>query len=154
MHSEDNTHGRIGIPLEGVKVKLIDWTEGGYSVNDKPNPRGEIMICGDCVVTGYYELPDENKESFICDSNGERWFMTGDIAEVLHDGSFKIIDRKKDLTKLANGEFISLGKVLIIVLIINITVNSQFIFRSKLHSSRVDMWTTFAFVRHRTLTNC
>jgi long-chain acyl-CoA synthetase len=39
------------------------------------------------------------------------WFFTGDIAEIFPDGTFKIIDRKKDLIKLANGEFFSLGKV-------------------------------------------
>lgn len=39
--------GKIGAPLNGVKCRLLDWPEGGYSVHDKPNPRGEIVIGGD-----------------------------------------------------------------------------------------------------------
>lgn len=35
----------------------------------------------------------------------------GDIGEVDERGCFKIIDRKKDLLKLQQGEYISLGKV-------------------------------------------
>ena len=46
-----------------------------------------------------------------CLPKGERWFYTGDIGEFYPDGTLKIIDRKKDLLKLAHGEYISLGKV-------------------------------------------
>ena len=35
----------------------------------------------------------------------------GDIGHALPDGTFKIIDRKKDLVKLQMGEYVSLGKV-------------------------------------------
>lgn len=56
-------------------------------------------------------MPKETAESFIVDSQGERWFETGDIGEVLPNGCLKIIDRRKDLQKLANGEFVSLGKI-------------------------------------------
>lgn len=53
----------------------------------------------------------ETQESFKVDPDGTRWFESGDIGEVLPNGSLKVIDRKKDLIKLANGEFISLGQV-------------------------------------------
>lgn len=56
-------------------------------------------------------MPKETAESFKEDADGTRWFETGDIGEVLPDGTLRIVDRKKDLVKLANGEFISLGKV-------------------------------------------
>ena len=111
MHLDDLSYGRIGIPLEGVNVKLIDWKEGGYLTSDKPNPRGELVIGSDIVALGYYKLPDMTDEAFYSDKEGIRWFHTGDIGEVYPDGSFKIIDRKKDLIKLSNGEYISLGKV-------------------------------------------
>lgn len=40
-----------------------------------------------------------------------RYFCTGDIGEMREDGSIAIIDRKKDLVKLAHGEYVALAKV-------------------------------------------
>ena len=110
MDFHDLSFGRVGAPLNGVRVRLIDWPEAGYSINDKPNPRGEILIGGLMITRGYYKLDDQTTLNYF-NENGFRWFITGDIGEVFPDGTFKIIDRKKDLIKLANGEFISLGKV-------------------------------------------
>ena len=111
MTQDDLSFGRTGVPLEGMKFYLEDWDEGGYSVNDKPNPRGEIIGGGDQVALGYYKKPEETAKDFFVDEEGCRWFRSGDIGEIFPDGTLKIIDRKKDLIKLSNGEFISLGKV-------------------------------------------
>ncbi|OTF78687.1 hypothetical protein BLA29_010238, partial [Euroglyphus maynei] len=88
-----------------------DWPEGGYSANDKPNPRGEIVVGSRQVALGYYKKPEETAKDFFVDDEGCRWFRSGDIGEMFPDGTLKIIDRKKDLVKLSNGEFISLGKI-------------------------------------------
>ncbi len=40
-----------------------------------------------------------------------RWFRTGDIAELMPNGTLRIVDRRKDLVKLQLGEYVSLGKV-------------------------------------------
>lgn len=111
MHVNDISIGRSGVPYDSVKFYLKDWPEGGYSNEDKPNPRGEIVVGGDTVAQGYYKLPEETKEAFLVDDDGTRWFVTGDIGEIFPDGTIKIIDRKKDLTKLGNGEFISFGRI-------------------------------------------
>lgn len=100
---------RIGAPFSGIKIKLIDWPEGGYRPTDKPYPRGEIVIGGNNVAVGYYKNQQLTKE-FFKNENGIRWFHTGDIAQVYPNGSFKIIDRKKDIIKLQFGEDIALGK--------------------------------------------
>lgn len=50
----DNISGTSGCPLEGVYVRLIDWKEGGYTVHDKPNPRGEIVVGGNTVTKGMH----------------------------------------------------------------------------------------------------
>lgn len=69
-----------------------------------------MIIGGDCVAEGYYRMPEKTREEFV-DEGGRRWFKSGDIAELHHDGCIKIIDRKKDLVKLQAGEYVSLGKV-------------------------------------------
>merc|ERR1711915_22090 len=84
--------------------------EGGYKVTDKPRPRGELIIGGKCVAKGYFKSSETINEDFLI-QDGQRWFRTGDIGEVDPEGRIKIIDRKKDLVKLALGEYVSLGKV-------------------------------------------
>lgn len=111
MDNDDISIGRSGPPLQGVQIKLVNWQEGGYHVTDQPCPRGEVVIGGGNVATGYYKMPAKTEEDFYSDSKGVRWFRTGDIGQVEADGQLKIIDRKKDLVKLQFGEYISLGKV-------------------------------------------
>lgn len=111
MDRFDHSLGRVGAPYKGVFLKLQAWSEGGYSPEDKPNPRGELIQGGDNVSSGYFKRETETEEAFQVDSSGMRWFVSGDIVEVFSDGTFKIIDRKKYLVKLQHGEYISLGKV-------------------------------------------
>ncbi|KAI8428366.1 hypothetical protein MSG28_002551 [Choristoneura fumiferana] len=106
----DRSTGRVGAPTTGTDIKLVNWEEGGYRVTNKPFPQGEIVIGGDSVAEGYYRNPIKTKEEFV-DIEGCRWFRSGDIGELHHDGCIKIIDRKKDLVKLQAGEYVSLGKV-------------------------------------------
>ena len=81
----DRKTGRAGAPLLAVKMKLVNWDEGNYRITDKPNPRGEIHIGGHNVALGYYKNPDKTEEDFY-DSEGLRWFRTGDIGEFDEDG--------------------------------------------------------------------
>lgn len=110
MDPHDRSTGRVGAPTTGTLIKLNDWQEGNYRVTNKPFPQGEIVIGGECVAEGYYKNPEKTREEFI-DVDGTRWFKSGDIGELHHDGCIKIIDRKKDLVKLQAGEYVSLGKV-------------------------------------------
>jgi len=120
---DDNTCGSVGPPLQCVCIQLKDWEEGGYRTADKDNAeigcaRGEICIGGPTVSMGYLvdaENPDpavvaKNKEEYF-EENGIRWFRTGDIGAVSANGTIKIIDRKKDLVKLQQGEYVALSKV-------------------------------------------
>ena len=38
------------------------------------------------MALGYFKLPDKTAEDFFTDSNGTRWFRTGDIGEIYEDG--------------------------------------------------------------------
>ncbi|XP_055929616.1 fatty acid CoA ligase Acsl3-like [Argiope bruennichi] len=110
MDIDDYSIGRVGAPVSTCKLRLVNWEEGNYYVTDKPNPRGEVVLGGDCLTLGYFKKPKQTQEAFRIEG-GNRWFYTGDIGEVFPDGTLKIIDRKKDLVKLQFGEYVALGKV-------------------------------------------
>ncbi|XP_016163512.1 long chain acyl-CoA synthetase 9, chloroplastic-like [Arachis ipaensis] len=108
---DDSSVGHVGPPVPSSYIKLIDWPEGGYSINDSPMPRGEIVIGGTNVTLGYFKNEEKTRESYKVDERGVRWFYTGDIGRFHADGCLEIIDRKKDIVKLQHGEYVSLGKV-------------------------------------------
>lgn len=89
-----------------VELKLMDYPDAGYHTSNTP-PQGELCIRGPAVTTGYYENEEETKLAIRDDG----WFHTGDIAEFNKDGHLKIIDRKKNLVKTLNGEYIALEKL-------------------------------------------
>lgn len=110
MDTHDTRTGHCGPPNHGVRLVLEDWAEGGYLVTDKPNPRGEIVVGGPMVSRGYFRSPEMTDKVFF-ERDGTRWFRTGDIGEVDETGVLRVIDRKVDLIKLNNGEFVSLGSI-------------------------------------------
>eukprot|EP00753_Platysulcus_tardus_P001516 PLAT11372.7.p1 GENE.PLAT11372.7~~PLAT11372.7.p1 ORF type:complete len:690 (-),score=389.79 PLAT11372.7:267-2336(-) len=107
---DDSNVGRVGAPTYCTQIKLVDWEEGGYTSRDSPLPRGEIAICGPVVTMGYLNNPEKTAEAYR-EEDGRRWFYTGDIGQWHPDGTLQIIDRRKDLVKLQQGEYVSLGKV-------------------------------------------
>ena len=96
--------------MAGMEVRLVDWAEGNYRITDAPHPRGELVLGGAPVTRGYYKNAEKTAEDFFSDG-GKQFFKSGDIGELRADGSFRLIDRKKDLVKLQLGEYVSLGKV-------------------------------------------
>ncbi|OWB57671.1 hypothetical protein B5S28_g3635 [[Candida] boidinii] len=94
-----------GTLVGSITVKLIDVAEAGYSAK---NNQGEILIKGLPVTASYYKNEEETKGAFNYE---EGWFSTGDIGEWLPNGHLKIIDRKKNLVKTQNGEYIALEKL-------------------------------------------
>jgi long-chain acyl-CoA synthetase len=80
--------GSIGVPVGGTEMRLVDDDD-----NDVPaGERGEIVMRGPFVMSGYWGRPDATAEAM---RGG--WFHTGDIATVDDDGYYFIVDRKKDL---------------------------------------------------------
>jgi len=90
-----------------VEVKLVDFPDAGYHSTNLPNPQGEIWIRGNSVMERYYENEKETAEAIAPGG----WFKTGDIGEWDKNGHLKVIDRKKNLVKTLNGEYIALEKV-------------------------------------------
>lgn len=103
LHWTSSAHGDIPSCIE---IKLVDFPDAGYYTHAHP-PQGEIWIRGPSVLTEYYEDEAETKEVM----GPEGWFKTGDIGEWDTNGHLKVIDRKKNLVKTLNGEYIALEKV-------------------------------------------
>ncbi|KAL9131594.1 MAG: hypothetical protein Q9175_006721 [Cornicularia normoerica] len=103
MHWTDNALGDIPSSIE---IKLVDFPDAGYLASNNP-PQGEIWIRGPPVFQGYFENEAETKETLTDDG----WFKTGDIGEFDKNGHLKMIDRKKNLVKTLNGEYIALEKL-------------------------------------------
>ncbi len=89
--------GTIGIPFPSTEMRILrddlSWAEVGEE--------GEICICGEQVMKGYYNRPEETESTFITDENGSRFLKTGDIGVMLENGFFKIVDRKKDMINVS-----------------------------------------------------
>ncbi|AEO71708.1 1fc29370-47f6-49f7-aee7-fb901bdb7b72 [Thermothielavioides terrestris] len=99
----DFTTGNIGPPCPSVELCIESVPDYEYTVEDKPNPRGELLMRGPVIFKEYFRNPEETAKAIEPDG----WFHTGDIVEVDSMGRFKIIDRKKNVLKLAQGEYIS-----------------------------------------------
>ncbi|CAF4129529.1 unnamed protein product, partial [Adineta steineri] len=103
--------GRITFDYDFLRT-MIDYrlesvTEMGYTLNDKPYPRGELLVKTTQMFSGYINNPEETKEALTEDG----FFRTGDIVELRgvkkQKPDIHVIDRKKNFFKLSQGQFIS-----------------------------------------------
>ncbi|KAG5263906.1 hypothetical protein AALO_G00269950 [Alosa alosa] len=100
----DWTAGHVGAPLPCNDIKLVDVAEMNYLA---ANGEGEVCVKGPNVFQGYLKDPEKTAEAI--DEDG--WLHTGDIGKWLPNGTLKIVDRKKHIFKLAQGEYIAPEKI-------------------------------------------
>ncbi|GAA6222628.1 long-chain-fatty-acid--CoA ligase 1-like isoform X2 [Lates japonicus] len=100
----DWSAGHVGAPLPCNSVKLVDVPEMNYLA---VNGEGEVCVKGTNVFLGYLKDPEKTAETI--DEDG--WVHTGDIGKWLPNGTLKIVDRKKHIFKLAQGEYIAPEKI-------------------------------------------
>jgi acyl-CoA synthetase (AMP-forming)/AMP-acid ligase II len=93
--------GSVGRPC--LYLELDIWDEEGQSL--PAGERGEIVLRGPKVFTGYWQDPDATAAAF---AGG--WFHTGDIGMRDDDGYLFIVDRLKDMI-VSGGENIASSEV-------------------------------------------
>ncbi|KAF4611844.1 hypothetical protein D9613_003770 [Agrocybe pediades] len=101
-------YNSVGVPVPSIEVKLRDVPDAGY-LSSKSPPQGEVCIRGPSVCKGYYKRPDLNSDENIFTPDG--WLRTGDVGQWNADGTLSLIDRVKNLIKLASGEYIALERL-------------------------------------------
>ena len=94
--------GAVGVVSVYNEMRLEEVPEMGYNPLGEP-PCGEICVRGKSVFTEYHKNPKLTSEAIK-----DGWFHTGDIGQMLPNGTIKIIDRKKNLIKLSQGEYVAL----------------------------------------------
>ena len=98
--------GTVGPPLPSIELRLEAVPDMGCDPLADP-PRGEVCIGGPSIFKGYYKDPEKTAEVLGPDG----WFHTGDIGELTPSGALKIVDRKKNIFKLSQGEYIAVEKI-------------------------------------------
>jgi acyl-CoA synthetase (AMP-forming)/AMP-acid ligase II len=90
LEEEIRYRSASGRPFIGVKLRVVD--EDGKDVPNNGKHVGEIIVKGDIVTPGYWNLPEENAKAFK-----DGWLYTGDMATIDEEQYVRIVDRKKDM---------------------------------------------------------
>ena len=88
--ADNRVPGTVGLPLPGTELRVVDPDAPTNDV--EPGARGELIVRGPQVFSGYYGKPEETEKVFV-----DGWFRTGDIVTVDDGGFVRIVDRIKEL---------------------------------------------------------
>ncbi|PSC70142.1 Long chain acyl-synthetase 4 [Micractinium conductrix] len=96
----------VGPPQPTFQVRLEAVPDMDYDPLGEP-PRGEVLVRGGGLFSGYYKDEDETRKAL----DAEGFFHTGDVGELTPCGALRIIDRRKNIFKLSQGEYIAVEKI-------------------------------------------
>ncbi len=90
-----------------VDYKLADVPDLGYFATDRPHPRGELLLKTENMFPGYYKRPEVT--AGVLDADG--WYHTGDVVAETAPDRLVYVDRRNNVLKLAQGEFVTVAKL-------------------------------------------
>jgi fatty acid CoA ligase FadD9 len=90
-----------------LDYKLVDVPELGYFATDRPHPRGELYVKSTDLIPGYYRRPEITAELFDADG----WYHTGDVMAEIGPDQLVYVDRRNNVLKLSQGEFVTVSKL-------------------------------------------
>ena len=90
-----------------LDYKLVDVPDLGYFGTDQPHPRGELLLKTENMFPGYYKRPQVTADVFDADG----YYRTGDVVAEVGPDRLVYVDRRNNVLKLAQGEFVTLSKL-------------------------------------------
>jgi fatty acid CoA ligase FadD9 len=90
-----------------IDYKLVDVPDLGYFGTDRPHPRGELLVKTPNLIRGYYKRPEVTAELFDADG----WYYTGDVVAEIAPDQLVYVDRRNNVLKLSQGEFVTVSKL-------------------------------------------
>jgi fatty acid CoA ligase FadD9 len=90
-----------------IDYKLVDVPDLGYFATDRPHPRGELVLKTPNMFPGYYKRTETTADVF--DEDG--YYRTGDVFAEIAPDRLVYVDRRNNVLKLAQGEFVTLAKL-------------------------------------------
>jgi fatty acid CoA ligase FadD9 len=90
-----------------IDYKLANVPELGYFNTDKPHPRGELLVKTAQFMGGYFKSPELTAEKFDADG----YYKTGDVMAELGPDRLVYVDRRNNVVKLSQGEFVAIARL-------------------------------------------
>ncbi|WAC89637.1 carboxylic acid reductase [Mycobacterium sp. Aquia_213] len=90
-----------------IDYRLVDVPDLGYFATDRPYPRGELLLKTENMFPGYYKRPETTAGVF--DPDG--YYRTGDVVAEIAPNKVVYVDRRNNVLKLAQGEFVTVAKL-------------------------------------------
>ena len=90
-----------------IDYKLADVPDLGYFHTDRPHPRGELLVKTQNMFAGYYKRPEVT--AGVYDPDG--YYCTGDIVAQTGPDQLIWLDRRNNVLKLSQGEFVAVSKL-------------------------------------------
>jgi len=96
----------IGRTCEHLRSRVVDPAGAVLPAGQE----GELLIAGPGIMSGYWNLPEQNASSFVIDPDGTRWYRTGDLVVEQPDGVYLFHGRRDRMVK-RRGYRVELGEI-------------------------------------------